>query len=176
VEDAVRASGFAGTAGDVSLLGSITATGVHKHLAAPNASLGWPDSIDARERERISALGRQLVQLVEEYIVRRRSRPAVLAESQAIGVLYGRELIAFGVSLRQALQAFTLFRRELEDAGRRYATACGVADGAEDLRDHLDVLNDRLLLGIAEAYDEPTAAVASAAPSRHSPGWGLTEP
>lgn len=143
-------------------LGAFAATEIRQQLAAPRPLPDWLGEIDHPARERLALLGRTLVQMVEDYIGRRRSRSVVLCEGHALGLLYGRELIAARLTLRQGLERFTFFRRRLEDAGRRYAAACPETIVVDDLRDQLDVLNDRLLLGIAEAYDESESRLPAA--------------
>src|SRR5947209_997140 len=79
---------------------------------------------------------------------------AALAEARQFGLMYGRELASARFTVRQAIEAFTFFRRSLEETARRLAAHTnGDAQDVEDLRDQLDALNDRVLLGIAEAYD-----------------------
>jgi excisionase family DNA binding protein len=150
----------------VAHLGEIAANEIRQHLSTPRPAPDWLDRIDGPARERLGLLGRQLIQVVEEYVGGERSRAAVLCEAQALGLLYGRELVAARLTLRQGLEAFTFFRRGLEDAGRRFAAAADATVTADDLRDQLDVLNDRLLLGIAEAYDGSPTRQPGALPKR----------
>ncbi|MGH2585849.1 MAG: hypothetical protein ACRDJE_13130, partial [Dehalococcoidia bacterium] len=83
------------------------------------------------------------------------------------GLLYGRELASARLSVRQAIEAFTFFRRSIEEASRRYAAQSHRSPAElDDMRDQLDVLNDRVLLGIAEAYEEPPPATIDATPAR----------
>ena len=148
----------AATSGEVEVFGELAAARIRRQLAAPRArELDWLGGIDEQARERLGLLGRHLLTTIEDYLARRRPRAAVLAEARQFGLLYGRELASARFTVRQAIEAFTFFRRSIEEAARRYAAqGAGAAPDVEDLRDHLDVLNDRVLLGIAEAYDGPS--------------------
>ncbi len=145
---------------DIEVFGTLASTRIRRQLAAPRAKdLDWLSGLGDHARDRLRLLGRHLLATVEDYLARRRPRAGVLAEARQFGLLYGRELAAAHFTVRQGMEAFTFFRRGLEDAARRYAAQQGLSPAEiDDLRDQLDVLNDRMLLGIAEAYDEPPAA------------------
>ncbi len=146
-------------ASSVEVLGHLAVSRIRRQLAAPKArDLDWLAGLDERTRERLRLVGRHLLSTVEAYLARQRPRAAVLAEARQFGLLYGRELAAARFSIRQGLEAFTFFRRSLEEAARRYAQQQGLSPAEmDDLRDQLDALHDRILLGIAEAYDNPAA-------------------
>lgn len=149
---------------EVEVFGEMATSRIRRQLAAPRArDLDWLGGIDEHGRERLGLLGRHLLATIEEYLARRRPRAAVLAEARQFGLLYGRELASARFTVRQAIEAFTFFRRSIEEAARRYATQ-GQRTHTEmdDLRDQLDVLNDRVLLGIAEAYEDPSSRVVDA--------------
>ena len=141
---------------EVEVFGELAATRIRRQLAAPRArELDWLGGIDDHSRERLGLLGRHLLTTIEEYLARRRPRAAVLAEARQFGLLYGRELASARFTVRQAIEAFTFFRRSIEEAARRYAAQDrSLISDVEDLRDQLDALNDRVLLGIAEAYED----------------------
>ena len=147
-------------AGEVELFGEFAVSRIRRQLAAPRTrELVWLGGIDERARERLGLLGRHLLATIEEYLARRRPRAAVLAEARQFGLLYGSELAAAHLSVRHAIEAFTFFRRGIEEAARRYTVQQRFAPAEiDDLRDQLDVLTDRVLLGIAEAYDEPNGS------------------
>lgn len=143
------------TAAGAEVFGSLAASRIRRQLAAPRArELEWFAGLDEPARDRLRLLGRHLVTTIEEYLARRRQRAAVLAEARQFGLLYGRELAAARFTVRQAIEAFTYFRRSLEESARRHAAQQQLSPAeTDDLRDQLDALNDRVLLGIAEAYD-----------------------
>ena len=142
---------------EIEPFGDLAVARIRRQLAAPRTrELDWLAGIDDRARERLGLLGRHLLATIEEYLAGRRPRAAVLTEARQFGLLYGAELAAGHFTVRQAIEAFTFFRRGIEEAARRYATHHQLAASEiDDLRDQLDVLNDRVLLGIAEAYDQP---------------------
>lgn len=141
---------------EIEVFGEMATTRIRRQLAAPRQrELDWLGGIDERARERLGLLGRHLLATIEEYLARRRPRAAVLTEARQFGLLYGRELATANFNVRRAIEAFTFFRRGIEEASRRYATQQHLTPAEiDDLRDQLDVLNDRVLLGIAEAYDD----------------------
>jgi excisionase family DNA binding protein len=141
--------------GGSDAFGGMAALRIRRQLAAPRSrELEWLESMDGAARDRLRLLGRHLLSTIEEYLARRRTRAAVLGEARQFGLMYGHELASQAFTFRQAIEAFTFFRRGLEDAARRYATQHRLETAEiDDLRDQLDVLNDRVLLGIAEAYD-----------------------
>jgi excisionase family DNA binding protein len=149
----------AGTAA-VEVLGDLAVTRIRRQLAAPRArELVWFAGLDEAARDRLRLLGRHLLSTIAEYLAHRRRRATALAEARQFGLLYGRELYAARLGVRQAVEAFTFFRRSLEETARRHAALhnLGAAE-LDDLRDHLDAINDRVLLGIVEAYETPTTS------------------
>ncbi|MGD9892677.1 MAG: MerR family DNA-binding transcriptional regulator [Dehalococcoidia bacterium] len=141
---------------EVEVFGEMATNRIRRQLSASRArDLDWLSGIDEHGRERLGLLGRHLLATIEEYLARRRPRAAVLAEARQFGLIYGRELASSQFTVRQAIEAFTFFRRGIEEAARRYSAQSHFTQAeVEDLRDQLDVLNDRLLLGIAEAYED----------------------
>jgi excisionase family DNA binding protein len=135
--------------------GGVAAIRIRRQLSASRSrDLDWMGGIDEAARDRLRLLGRHLLTTIEEYLARRRTRAAVLGEARQFGLMYGRELSQQGFTVRQGIEAFTFFRRSLEEAARRYAAQQQLStEEVEDLRDQLDILNDRVLLGIAEAYE-----------------------
>src|SRR5438067_1846388 len=120
---------------EVEVFGELAAARIRRQLAAPRTrDLDWLGGIDERARERLGLLGRHLLTTIEDYLARRRPRAAVLAEARQFGLLYGRELASADFSVRQAIEAFTFFRRGIEEAARRYTAQQPPAE-AEDLRD-----------------------------------------
>ncbi len=142
---------------EAEMFGALASSRIRRQLAAPRVrDLDWLSTIEEGARDRLRLLGRHLLTTIEEYLARRRPRASVLAEARQFGLLYGRELATIRYTVRQAIEAFTFFRRSLEEAARRYAVQQHLTPvEIEDMRDQLDVLNDRVLLGIAEAYDTP---------------------
>ena len=105
-------------------------------------------------------LGRRLVTFVSDYLSGR-SRRGARGEAREIGHEYGRELAQAGLSLRQTLEAFTFFRRSLDQATRQVAQKTGLSP-EETLARHEQIMGlaDEVLLGIAESFEEPRNAVS----------------
>jgi excisionase family DNA binding protein len=144
-----------GPAASAEAFGGVATLRIRRQLAAQRTrDLDWMGGIDEATRDRLRLLGRHLLTTIEEYLAHRRTRAAVLGEARQFGLMYGRELSMQGFTVRQGIEAFTFFRRSLEEAARRYAAQQHLTtEEVEDLRDQLDILNDRVLLGIAEAYE-----------------------
>jgi excisionase family DNA binding protein len=145
------------TQAGTEVFGALATTRIRRQMTTTRTrDLEWFTGLDEPARDRLRLLGRHLLTTIEEYLARRRQRAAVLAEARQFGLLYGRELASAHLTVRQAIEAFTFFRRSLEETARRHAAQqqLSVAE-VDDLRDHLDALNDRVLLGIAEAYETP---------------------
>jgi excisionase family DNA binding protein len=125
----------------------------------------WYASLDDAARERMRDLGRRLVALVGESFARRHRRGATLQAARELGREYGATLRGAGLSISQAVEAFTFFRRTLEESARKAVEAQG-ASGAEAFEACTQILAlaDEALLGMTEHYDGP--AVAARAPAR----------
>ena len=114
----------------------------------------WYDSVDEAQREKLRPLGRQLMRLVAEYVRRRGRKTSVLDEARTTGAQYGRELAQAGMTLSQAMHAFTFFRRSLDQSAKRALSKSGTSAGeAVDVCEQIMVLADEVLLGIAGAYE-----------------------
>jgi excisionase family DNA binding protein len=118
------------------------------------------DSIDEAHRERLRPLGRRLMALVADYVAKRGQRASLLEEARATGEEYGNELADAGMSLSQAMYAFTFFRRSLDQSAKQALAKAGTAPQASiDACEQIMSLADQVLLGIAVAY-EPTRSEA----------------
>jgi hypothetical protein len=115
----------------------------------------WYASVAESDRERLRALGRRLVNLVSEYLARGGRRPRLVEEAREIGREYGRELSQDGLNLRDAVEAFTFFRKGLDDTAMELAQRAHLsAEEAVDVWELLSGLADQVLLAITEAYTE----------------------
>lgn len=138
-------------------LGAAAVTHVRRQLHSRGDDAGWYSDIDQSERDALRQLGRRLVELAGAYIARRRGGPraAIEQEVDAIGREYGSLLHGRGTPLAQAMQAFIFFRRSLDETAKRLAERDRL-DGADvaRAREGIAGLADRVLLGVAAAYDE----------------------
>jgi excisionase family DNA binding protein len=154
-------------------LGTLALARIRRQLQrGPVHEASWHVEAGERERERLRVLGRRLVTLVSDYLSGRGRRGA-RGEARGIGHEYGRELAQAGLSLRQTLEAFTFFRRSLDQATRQVAQKTGLSP--EETLAHCEQimgLADEVLLGIAESFEEPRNAAASPGRDRPSPEPG----
>jgi excisionase family DNA binding protein len=150
-------------------LGTLALSRIRRQLQrGPVHDAPWHIETSEEERERLRVLGRRLVTFVSDYLSGR-SRRGARGEAREIGHEYGRELAQAGVSLRQTLEAFTFFRRSLDQATRQVAQKTGLSP--EETLAHCEQimsLADEVLLGIAESFEEPRKTAPSLGPNRPS--------
>lgn len=114
----------------------------------------WYTSIEPEERDELRPLGRRLLELVGEYIARRSRRAQVEVEVDEIGRRYGELLHQRATPLLRAVEAFTFFRRSLDETAKQVAERTNMsADEAARARAEIGGLADRVLLGVTAAYD-----------------------
>lgn len=141
----------AGAGGD---LGTAAVSRIRRKLHAGRGETGWYQEIEESEREALRPLGRRLVELVGEYISGQRPRAEIEAEVDEIGRHYGELLVDRGTPLRRAMEAFTFFRRSLDETAKQMAERNRMDAGeAADARERIGGLADRVLLGVSAAYD-----------------------
>lgn len=126
----------------------------------------WYAGLDSATRERMRDLGRRLVALVGESFSRRHRRGATHQAARALGGEYGATLREAGLSVSQAVEAFTFFRRTLEESARKAVEAQG-ASGIEAFEACAQILSlaDEVLLGMTEHYDGSAIVARSATPA-----------
>ncbi len=129
---------------------------LHRH---PNAD--WYTTVDDAQREKLRTLGRGLMTLVADYVAKRGKKTSILEEARGTGDEYGAALAGAGMSLSQAMHAFTFFRRSLDQSAKQALMKAGTP-GAEavDVCEQIMALADEVLLGIAGAYERTAAEVA----------------
>ena len=127
---------------------------IRRQLHRPHGDNAWYRALEEDDRDALRPLGRRLVELAGEYIVRSRPRGAIEREVDEIGQAYGQSLLQRGTALSSALKAFTFFRRALDDAAKQLAERSRLgAEDAATARAEIAGLADRVLLGVAAAYD-----------------------
>ncbi len=121
------------------------------------SNAGWYDHVDEAQREKLRPLGRRLMALVADYVAKRGRKTSLLVEARATGAQYGAELAGAGMSLSQAMHAFTFFRRSLDQSAKQALNKSGtsLADSI-DMCEQIMVLADEVLLGIAGSYERRT--------------------
>ena len=123
----------------------------------------WFSNLDEEDREKMRPLGRRLVALVSEYLTKGTKRSNLLDEAKEISREYGRLLVRDGMSLRDAVEGFTFFRKTLDETAMEEAQKNELTtEKAIELWELLTNLGDQVLISIAESYEE--AGVAAAVP------------
>ena len=148
-------------------LGTLALARIRRQLQrGPVHDAPWHVGPGEQERERMRVLGRRLVTFVSDYLSGRGRRGA-RSEAREIGHEYGRELAQAGLSLQQTLEAFTFFRRSLDQATRQVAQKTGLSP-EETLTHHEQIMGlaDEVLLGIAESFQESHNTAAPPGPER----------
>jgi excisionase family DNA binding protein len=143
-------------------LGTLALSRIRRQLQRGSAhDAPWHFGAGEQERERMRVLGRRLVTFVSDYLSGR-GRRGGRAEAREIGHEYGRELAQAGLSVRQTLEAFTFFRRSLDQTTRQAAQKSGLS--LEETLAHCEQimsLADEVLLGIAESFEESHGAASA---------------
>ncbi|MEX2226599.1 MAG: helix-turn-helix domain-containing protein [Dehalococcoidia bacterium] len=118
----------------------------------------WYNTVDESHREKLRPLGRRLMALVADYLSKKRRKNSLLEEARVTGAEYGFELMETGMSLSQAMHAFTFFRRSLDQSAKQALAKSGTPHGdAVEVCEQIMALADEVLLGIAGAYERPGA-------------------
>lgn len=157
---------YAPTASVYESLADMAVARIHRRLQRGRSHAArWYQEIDEGERDRLRPVGRRIVSLVGEYLSKRGRRKRLEEEAREVGREYGRELAHVGLPLSDGIEAFTFFRRGLDDTALELVRRGDLA--AEELAevwDGLANLADQVLLAMAEAYEEirPTAVAGAA--------------
>jgi len=122
----------------------------------------WYSELNEDEREKLRPLGRRLVALVSEYLMRGARRTDLMDEAKGIAHEYGVLLVRDGLSLRDAVEAFTFFRKTLDETAIEEAQKTDLTtEKAIELWELLTNLADQVLITIAESYEEAELAGAA---------------
>jgi excisionase family DNA binding protein len=128
--------------------------GIRQQLHRQGNAAEWYTHVDEEQREKLRLLGRRLMTLVADFVARRGRKTPLLEEARRTGAEYGFELAHAGLTLSQAMQAFTFFRRSLDHSAKRALTRAGTpANEAAAVGEQIMTLADEVLLGIAGAYE-----------------------
>jgi excisionase family DNA binding protein len=148
-------AGRGGTGGEpYTSLGQLALTRIRRRLQRGRGQAPWYTSISESDRERLRPLGRRMVGLVSEYMTKGARRSQLVDEAREIGHEYGRELVRDNLSIRDAVEAFTFFRKGLDDSAMELAQKNDLsAEEAVEVWDLLSNLADQVLLAIAETYE-----------------------
>lgn len=124
---------------------------LHRH---PGAQADWYESVDEAQREELRVLGRRLMALVADFVAKRGRRASLLEEAGRTGAEYGIVLVNGGLTLSQAMHAFTFFRRSLDQSTKQALAKVGTSpQDTIDACEQVMALADEVLMGIARAYE-----------------------
>lgn len=139
-----------------SSIGSMALSRIRRRLQRGRSQAApWYSNLTEEQRERMRSLGRRLVSLVSDYLTKGARRSRLLDEAREIGQEMGRELATDGLPIRDFVEAFTFFRKGLDDAAMEIAQKSEMSsEEAVEIWELLSSLADQVLLAIAEAYDE----------------------
>ena len=122
----------------------------------------WYSNLSDEDRETMRPLGRRLVSLVSEYLARGSNRPHLLEEARDIAREYGTLLVRDGLSLHDAIEGFTFFRKTLDETAMEEAQKNDLTlDQAIELWELLTNLGDHVLISIAKSYEEAGLVAAA---------------
>ena len=136
-------------------LGQLALSRIRRRLQRGRGQAPWYAGIAEGDRERLRPLGRRLVALVSEYMTKGARRSHLIDEAREIGHEYGRELARDRLGLRDAVEAFTFFRKGLDDSAMELAQKNDLSsEEAVEVWELLSNLADQVLLAIAETFEE----------------------
>ncbi|TAK76042.1 MAG: helix-turn-helix domain-containing protein [Dehalococcoidia bacterium] len=139
------------------VLENAAVTRIRRGLHSGRDETKWNDTISASSRDQLRPLGRRLLEIVDDYIWRRARRSDLELEVTQIGEQYGRELRQRGITLTQAMQAFTFFRQALDQAAKQLAERSRMTpEEGQQAREQIAGLADRVLLAFSEVYEPGT--------------------
>lgn len=149
--DLIAMTRGAGGGGD---LAAAAVSRIRRKLHSGGGEASWRRGLAESEREALRPLGRRLAELVGDYVPGRRARAGIEAEVDEIGRRYGELLVERGTPLSRAMEAFTFFRRSLDEAAKQMSERNRMdAQEAARARERIGGLADRVLLGVTSAYD-----------------------
>lgn len=123
----------------------------------------WYSNLSDEDRDNMRPLGRRLVTLISEYLSKGSKRTPLLDEAKEIAQEYGKLLVQDGMSLRDAVEGFTFFRKTLDETAMEEAQKNELsADKAIELWELLTTLGDHVLISIAQSYEDAGVVAAGA--------------
>ncbi len=157
-------AGRSGVSGEpYTSLGQLALSRIRRRVQRSRGEARWYTDISEEERERLRPLGRRLLALVSEYMTKGARRSHLIDEAREIGHEYGKELVGDRLTIRDAVEAFTFFRKGMDDAAMELAQKNDLsAEEAVEVWDLLANLADQVLLAIAEIYEQAETPAVSA--------------
>ena len=143
---------------DSESLGSLAVARIRRQIQqGKKHPAGWYSTVDEASRMRFRPLGRRLVALAADCLEKRMRGGRLNDEARAIGREYGQELARDGLALRDAVEAFTFFRRSLDETTRQLAHRSNLnVDETADAWQQITQLADVVLMALVDAFDNET--------------------
>ncbi len=156
-------AGRGGASGEpYTSLGQLALSRIRRRLQRGRGQAPWYSGITEDDRERLRPLGRRLIGLVSEYMTKGARRSHIIDEARDVGHEYGRELVREHLGIRDAVEAFTFFRKGLDDSAMELAQKNNLSsEEAVEVWELLSNLADQVLLAIAETYEQAETPAVS---------------
>ena len=111
----------------------------------------WYQSVEEEGKVRMRLFGRRLLSLLLQETGPRRRRQELLVEAHLLGREYGTEMSERGVTLKDTIEAFVFFRTIVLDSTNPSSWS-RIIEAA-----------DRVLVGLADSYEERDTAITTLA-------------
>jgi excisionase family DNA binding protein len=136
-------------------LGSLAVTRIRRRIQQGKRHPAvWYSNVDEASRMRLRPLGRRFVGLATDCLERRLRGNRLTEEARAIGREYGLELAQDGLSLRDAVEAFTFFRHSLEESAQQLAQNANLSvEEAASAWEQVIGLADVVLIEMVDAFE-----------------------
>jgi excisionase family DNA binding protein len=127
---------------------------IRRRIHRSQESLSWFTHFDEESRLKMRLLGRRLVSLATDFVVKRRRRQELLEEARFLGEEEGRELSQRGVTLKEAVQAFLFFRNGILEVAKEEMRTDATTEQAWKAWQDVATLMDEAFLALAETYEK----------------------
>lgn len=141
-------------------VGDLAITRIRRRLQARQATdAPWNQEMDEDVRLRMRSLGRRLMTLIDNHLSGRTRRARLLEEARDLGAEYGRELAAGRLPLSTSIEAFTFFRRSLDETVSQIAARHGLSsERTAEAHEHIARVADTVLVALTRSYEDRQAA------------------
>jgi excisionase family DNA binding protein len=140
---------------DYRSLGNLAVARIRRRLQqGKRHPAAWYSTVDEASRMRLRPLGRRFVALASDCLERRLRGSRLTEEARAIGREYGLELANDGLSLRDAVEAFTFFRHSLDESAQQLAQHANLSiEEAAAAWEQVVDLADVVLIEMVDAFE-----------------------
>lgn len=147
-------SGWSGDSKGISELKDIALTRIRRRLSRSQTLPGrWHGLMTDEEKLKLRHLGRRLLDLVSEYLTKRRGRARLLKEARGVGEEYGAQAASYDLAMEDALEAFLFFRNSLDHISTNVTQDQNLKpQQALDIWREMNAFMDQVLLATIRAY------------------------